>query len=751
MTTHAHTNRLAQESSPYLLQHQHNPVDWYPWGEEAFEAAREQNKPIFLSVGYSTCYWCHVMERQSFENPEIAKEMNDRFINIKVDREERPDVDQLYMTAVQVLTRHGGWPMSVFLTPDLRPFYGGTYFPPTDMHGRPGLVSVLRGIEDAYKNRANDVEQTANQLVGILREVSEPEPAEGPVKIDEKWVEDLVARSIGDYEPHHGGFGSAPKFPRETLLEMLLVHQRTHPDAERMQQIRHTLDAMAAGGIHDQLGGGFHRYSTDGQWLVPHFEIMLYDNAMLGWIYAEAYRQTSEQRYARIAREVFDFILREMTSPDGPFYTAMDAEVDGQEGLNYLWTPDEIEDVLGGADGQDAALFNKVYGVDRGFNFVDPHHAPAGSAPDKNILFLAGPAAYEQNAARIDAMRQKLKSVRDQRKQPLLDTKILTSWNALMIRALAFASRVLNEPRYEQAAAKAANWLLVQHRMPDGGLFRTSRDGAPKYAAFLDDYAFLIQALIELRDLDGPDDWDKPALALASVMREKFEDAERGGFYFTQAGAADLIVRQKTASDSPLPSGNAVAAMAMLDLDKPKVARRVLEVFAGQLARQAEGMSSMLQAAHRYVKEQGPIELSLQSNVHSREQQQRPRLATPEQIAAGVVGVQAAWVERTRLDLHVQVMEGFHINANTAAKDLIATAISVPTVDVSNIAYPPGKPRKFAFADEPIAVYEGAFTITVRFKQTPQSDVLRVRLTYQACDETTCLPPITKQLELVTR
>jgi len=750
MTTHAHTNRLAQESSPYLLQHQHNPVDWYPWGEEAFEAAREQNKPIFLSVGYSTCYWCHVMERQCFENDAIAKEMNDRFINIKVDREERPDVDQLYMTAVQVLTRHGGWPMSVFLTPDLRPFYGGTYFPPTDMHGRPGFVTVLKGIEDAYKNRPNDIEQTANQLVNILQDISEPEPPDGPVTIDDKWIDELVARSMSDYEPRHGGFGSAPKFPRETLLEMLLVHQRTNPNPDRMRMIRHTLDAMANGGMRDQLGGGFHRYSTDAQWLVPHFEIMLYDNAMLGWIYAEAYRQTNEERYARVAREVFEFVLREMTSPGGPFYTAMDAEVDGQEGLNYLWTPDEIEEVLGA---EDAKLFNHVYGLDRGFNFADPHHAPPGGAPDKNVLFLADPDAYERDRERIDAMRQKLKTARNQRKQPLLDTKILTSWNALMIRALAFASRVLDEPRYQQAAERAANWLLTQHRTPDGGLFRTSREGAPKHAAFLDDYAFLIQGLIELRDLDGPDDWDKAALALAALMREKFEDAEHGGFYFTQAGAADLIVRQKTASDSPLPSGNAVAAMAMLDLDRPggaEVARHVIEAFAGQLRRGAEGMSSMVQAAHQYVKAHGPIEITMESNVARRGRQPRP--ATPEQIAAGVVGIQAAWVEPTRLDVHVEVMEGFHVNANVAAQGLIATSISAVGQEISDIAYPPTQQRKFSFADEPLPVYDGSFTITLRFKAPPPPDQpLTLRLTYQACNDDSCLPPITKQFELVTR
>jgi hypothetical protein len=307
---------------------------------------------------------------------------------------------------------------------------------------------------------------------------------------------------------------------------------------------------------------------------------------------------------------------------------------------------------------------------------------------------------------------------------------------------------VLKEPRYQQAAERAANFLLTEHRMPDGGLFRTSRDGAPKYAAFLDDYAILIQALIELRDLDGPDDWDKAALALANAMQEKFEDAEHGGFYFTQAGAADLIVRQKTAADSPLPSGNAVAAMVMMDLERPEVARRVLEVFAGQLRRGAEGVSSMLQAAHQYVKAHGPIEISLASNFQRR---RPPRQATPEQIAAGVVGLQAAWVEPTRLDVHVEVMAGFHVNANVASQDLIPTSIAAAGVEISDIHYPPGEVKKFPFAEEPIRVYEGAFTITLRFKQPPASDKLTVRLTYQACNEDSCLPPITKQFELVSR
>ncbi|HYO10633.1 MAG TPA: thioredoxin domain-containing protein, partial [Tepidisphaeraceae bacterium] len=530
-----HTNRLARETSPYLLQHQHNPVDWYAWGPEAFEAARAQDKPIFLSVGYSTCYWCHVMERQCFEVEAIAAEMNRRFINIKVDREERPDVDQLYMIAVQVLTRHGGWPMSVFLTPDLRPFFGGTYFPPADAHGRPGFVTVLRGIEDAYRNRRDDVEQTAQQLVGILRELSEPEARDGgggggggggsgAVTIDDRFLARLIERSTGDYDPEHGGFGSAPKFPRETLLELLLVRQRTRPDAGQMRMLLHTLDAMANGGIRDQLGGGFHRYSTDAQWLVPHFEIMLYDNAMLGWVYAEAHAQTSDPRYARVARELFDFVLREMTSPQGGFYTALDAEVDAQEGLSYLWTSEEVEETLG-AD--DAALFARVYGLDQGPNFADPHHGTG--APDKSILFLADPAAAEQHHERLAPMRAKLKARRDQRKQPLLDTKIITSWNALMIRALAHGARLVGDPRYLHAATAAADFLLIHHRTPTGGLFRTSRDGVKKYDAFLDDYAFLVHALVAVGDASGDARWRDEALRLAGTMIDRFGDGGGAG------------------------------------------------------------------------------------------------------------------------------------------------------------------------------------------------------------------------------
>ena len=560
------TNRLADETSPYLLQHAHNPVDWHPWGPEAFEKARRENKPIFLSVGYSTCYWCHVMERQCFENEAIAAEMNARFINIKVDREERPDVDQLYMTAVQVLTRQGGWPMSVFLTPALEPFFGGTYFPPTDNHGRPGFPRLLAMLQAAYNDRPGDVKQTTEQLRGILKQMAVPAPPSKAVMVDADSIDEIIDRSMSDFDSVHGGFGGAPKFPRQTLLQLILVHQSMKPNKARLKMLTRTLDALAEGGIRDHLGGGFHRYSTDAKWLVPHFEIMLYDNAMLGWVYVEAFRQTGLERYALVAKGIFDFVLREMTSAEGAFYTAFDAEVDSKEGLNYLWTKSEMESVLkpeaeavGDAPGSplaapgdplravrneepgasatpsasglkdDVSLFLRVYGVDRGPNFADPHHGDGN--PDTNILYLPRPLLTVASEMRITVdeldkrlapMRAKLLAARSRRKQPLLDTKVLTSWNALMIRALAFAGNVLAESRYTAAAEKAARFLLDRHRDAAGQLWRTSREGSqPKIPAFLDDYAFLAEALLELG-------WKDEAINIADRMEKEFSDPHVG-------------------------------------------------------------------------------------------------------------------------------------------------------------------------------------------------------------------------------
>ncbi len=755
----SHTNRLAKQTSPYLLQHQHNPVDWYPWGPEAFDAARTQDKPIFLSVGYSTCYWCHVMERQSFENEAIARVMNDLFINIKVDREERPDVDQLYMTAVQVLTHHGGWPMSVFLLPDLRPFYGGTYFPPNDAHGRPGFVTVLRAIEDAYRNRRPDVYRSAEQIVNILQQLAKPAAPSDSINIDGDMLDQLVERSVSDFDPVHGGFGSAPKFPRQTLLELLLTTQSQISDFKsqiknRKSQIPHmlrqTLNALANGGIRDHLGGGFHRYSTDAQWLVPHFEIMLYDNAMLGWIYVEASQLLSEPRYARVARGIFDFVLREMASPQGAFYTAFDAEVDAMEGASYLWTPEEITEVLRSDANAGVASFLKVYGVDRGPNFADPHHG--SGRPDKNILYLPSGPEHEDDPP-IVAARQKLYEARLKRKQPLLDTKILTSWNALMIRAMAHAGKVLNEPRYLDAATRAAEFLLREHQPSPGRLYRTSREGVKQYDGFLDDYSFLAQALLELAAATQDAKWTQHAERIADAMLEKFgaagfvsvpgaghgQDARgTGGFYFTSADAKDLIVRQMVGTDSPLPSGNAVAAMVMLELGREDVARSTLAAFAQQMQQQAEGMSAMVQAAMRYV--QNHEEICVEPRGASESEADRP--LSPTELAQRVVGIGIAWHDPESLEVKLQILNPFHINAHEASDGMIPAELTVLGTQPLAIEYPHGQDEPYG--DRSIRVYHGQTSIMVRFAEAPKEPI-RLSLRYQACDDSACLPEVRKE------
>jgi uncharacterized protein YyaL (SSP411 family) len=650
-----------------------------------------------------------------------------------VDREERPDVDQLYMTAVQILTRHGGWPMSVFLTPDLRPFYGGTYFPPTDGYGRPGFPTILRSLHDAYHNRPADVAKSATQIVEILQKVAEPPAPRRAMTIDAKWIERIIERSSSDYDPTHGGFGNAPKFPRQTLLELLLAWNAHHPDAGRLKQITHTLDAIARGGIRDHLGGGFHRYSTDARWLVPHFEIMLYDNAMLAWLYIEAYRQTENLFYAKVARGVFDFVLREMTSPEGAFYTAFDAEVDAMEGQSYLWTEKQVEEVLGEAD---ARVFNAAYGLDQGPNFEDPHHGPGH--PDQNVLFLPKALTDEQDA-QLEPLRAKLLAARLQRKQPLLDTKILTSWNALMIRALAFGGQALQEKRYLDAAEKCADFLLRHHRTPDGGLYRTSREGKAKYNAFLDDYSFFIQALIDLRDAQGREVWRDHAATLTILMLSKFRDDTNGGFFFTEANADDLVVRQKVASDSPLPSGNAIAASALLQLGQHDEARRVIERFAQQMSQQGEAMSAMLEATFDYVQQFGALDVQASSSADV----SGPN-AQDEAISA--VDVAADWTSPTELILKLEIAEGYHLNAATVTGPLVPTRIDVQG-DVASTEYTPGKRKTYPYAAEAIAVYETEAFIRIVFKQ-PQTKPVMASLRYQACTDEACLPPVAKPLEI---
>jgi hypothetical protein len=691
-------------------------VDWHPWGEEALQRARREDRPIFLSVGYSTCYWCHVMERECFENEAIAEQMNRAFVNVKVDREERPDVDQLYMTAVQVITRQGGWPMSVFLTPDLRPFFAGTYFPPADSHGRPGFPKILAAIEDAFRRRRDEVNASAEQISGILRQISRPRRPAASTKIDQAWVKELIDRSTADFDEELGGFGTAPKFPRQTLLELLLVYLGENPDRDLMRMLSRSLDAMAYGGIRDHLGGGFHRYSTDARWLVPHFEIMLYDNAMLLWIYAEAHRQTGEVRYAAIARGIADFVLREMSADSGGFFTAFDAEVDGKEGDNYLWTRREVCDALAGKS--DVEKFCRVYGLADGPNFSDPHHGDG--VPERNVLFLADPdGGSALTDPELERSRQILYGIWRTRKQPILDRKVLTSWNALMIRGLGHAANVLNEPRYLKAAQGCADFLLAAHRDGDGGLLRVSVGAAAKQPAFLDDYAFLIQALVALPDGEYRD----RAAELAGIMRDRFSAGADGGFFYTDEQATDLIVRQMVGSDSPLPSGNGVAAMVLIELGDWKTAEATISAFVGQMEGAGEGMSALVQAAMLYVRNRGGI------IVAGEFQPEFPR--SPAELAAYVTDMDAEW-DGPLLRVTCRVAPGYHLNAHDAAVE--PTRLSVSGGAVEAIEFPPGELRN-------------RFEISVGFKSAP-SGTVRLNLSYQACDAGACLPPTTRTIEI---
>ncbi|MBV8229034.1 MAG: thioredoxin domain-containing protein [Planctomycetaceae bacterium] len=571
-------NRLAGETSPYLLQHAHNPVDWYPWGPEALARARAEDKPIFLSIGYSACHWCHVMEHESFEDPEIATLMNKYFVNIKVDREERPDLDQIYMAAVQAFNNgQGGWPMSVFLTPDLKPFYGGTYYPPTDSRGMPGFPRVLRELHRGWVERRGDVDQIAGRMTEHLRETGEALPSDGPLNTA---LLDQATRALGRaFDPTHGGFGPAPKFPHPMDLKVLLRQHARTGDAHALHMVRHTLDKMARGGIFDQLGGGFARYSTDARWLVPHFEKMLYDNALLASVYLEAYQATRDPAFARVARETMDYVLGRMTDPEGGFYSTEDADSEGVEGKYYVWTLAEITEVLG---------------PDRARTFAYVHDVTeTGNWEHKNILNLPKTLAQaskllgrpeDELRAELDEDRARLLAVRDRRVPPGKDTKVLTSWNGLMIAALAEGGRVLKDARYLEAARRAAAFVLDRMRAGDGRLLHTYKDGQAKLNAYLDDYADLIDGLTRLYETTGEPRWMTSTLELAGVMIAEFADAEHGGFFYTGKSHEALIARQRDFLDNATPSGNAMAATALLRLgaltgrdDLAEAGRKTLE------------------------------------------------------------------------------------------------------------------------------------------------------------------------------
>ncbi len=558
-------NRLINETSPYLLQHAHNPVDWYPWGEEALERAKAEDRPILLSVGYSACHWCHVMERESFENPEIAKIMNDNFVSIKVDREERPDIDSIYMTAVQAMTGSGGWPMTVFLTPEGKPFYGGTYFPPEDRGGMPSFPRVLQAIARAYREDRGSVARTTSQLLERMQAVASGARSLDPLTKDVLYQ---AYRGISsDFDDTYGGVGMQPKFPQPMTYEFLLRYYLRSNDERALEMVELTLQRMAEGGIYDQIGGGFHRYSTDTFWLVPHFEKMLYDNALLVKLYLHAYQVTEKPLYRRVVEETLAYALREMTSPEGGFYSAQDADSEGEEGKFFIWRPEQIKRVLGDEDGE---IANRYYGVTREGNFEGrsilhvAENASEVAEGSRHGAEAAGMSA-EQLEEMLLRAKAKLLEAREQRVHPGRDDKILTSWNALMMRAFAEASAILNRPDYADAAEMNADFILTNLR--DGRrLLRTYKDGKAKLNGYLEDYAFLIDALLILHEVTFGERWLKEAIALGEDMVELFWDEGRQQFYDTGIDHEALVVRPRDISDNAIPSGSSMAADVLMRL-----------------------------------------------------------------------------------------------------------------------------------------------------------------------------------------
>jgi uncharacterized protein YyaL (SSP411 family) len=590
-----HTNRLAREPSPYLRQHQHNPVDWFPWGDEAFSRARRESKPIFLSIGYSTCHWCHVMERESFEDTTTAAILNAHFVSIKVDREERPDVDKIYMSFVQATTGQGGWPLNVFLTHDLKPFYGGTYFPPDNRHGRPGFTQILQQIAGLWRDRQTELEHSAKAIHEQLTAATTQEP--GTSNVSSTSLHNAAATFKAEFDPRHGGFGGAPKFPRPSQPLFLLAYHARFGDAEALKMVTETCHRMNAGGIHDHLGGGFARYSVDAAWLVPHFEKMLYDNAQLAQLYLETYLASGDAAFADTVHDILRYVLRDMSHPDGGFFSAEDADSEGHEGKFYCWTRAELNAILPPAE---FAVVTRVFGITEEGNFID--HSHPQPLRQQNILSLVDTRLSDAEKSLLASAKTRLLNARNQRVRPGRDDKVLTSWNGLMLGAFAHAYAVLGEPAYLVAAERNAQFL--QSRLWDTAtrtLYHRWQDGQRDSFQLLNAYAFLLSGLLDLYEATLNPDHLVWAQDIADSMIRIFHDPNHGGFWQSPAHSPDLILRCKEDYDGAEPSGNSVAALALLKLaalagrsDYHELATQTIRWCATRLERLPQAVPHML-------------------------------------------------------------------------------------------------------------------------------------------------------------
>jgi hypothetical protein len=618
----AHRNSLINEKSPYLLQHSHNPVDWYPWGEAAFEKAKREDKPIFLSIGYSTCHWCHVMERESFADEGVASLINDAFISIKVDREERPDIDNVYMTICQLVTGSGGWPLTIIMSPDKKPFFAATFIPRDSRYGQMGMMDLIPRIRELWQTRREDIVQSAHQIIGALSQLSaQPSSSE----LGEQILKSAYEHFASSFDARFGGFGRAPKFPTPHNLLFLLRYWKRTGESQALDMVEKTLQAIRLGGIYDHLGFGFHRYSTDPMWLVPHFEKMLYDQALLGMAFVETYQATAKNIYCQTARDIFEYVLRDMTAPWGAFYSAEDADSEEEEGKFYLWSEEEIRSVL---NSEDAELIIQLYNFESDGNFYDQ---AAGKRTGANILHLNEPLSelarklqmdIEQLELKIEVIRNKLFEVREGRPRPYKDDKVLTDWNGLMIAAFALGSQVFDEPRYAEAAMKAADFIIDKMIASEGRLLHRYRDGQVAISGNINDYAFLIWGLINLYEATFDARYLRNALELNSLILEHFWDDASGAFYFTADGAEELLIRPKEIHDGALPSGNSVAAFNLIRLGRisgsPELETKAIKIFntlSDQIRRAPQAFTMMLSAFDFAV---GPaFEIVIAGNLES--------------------------------------------------------------------------------------------------------------------------------------
>jgi uncharacterized protein YyaL (SSP411 family) len=750
---HKHTNRLIHETSPYLLQHAHNPVDWWPWGPEALQAAGDQDKPIFLSVGYSTCHWCHVMERESFEDEQIARRLNESFIPVKVDREERPDVDKIYMQATQMLTGQGGWPNSVFLTPDGQPFFAGTYFPPNDRYGRPGFLTLLTQLAAAWGHRRQDMLERARQVSEALCQydlLARTRP--GARSLSHQHIQAAVDELDRQYDTQRGGFGQAPKFPPHGQLRLIL-QQLKHQDETRLgTMLTGTLDAMARGGIYDHVGGGFHRYSTDADWFLPHFEKMLYDNAQLAWIYAEAWSLIPEPRYRRVATQTCDWVLDDMTDPRGGFYSARDADSEGQEGKFYLWTREELDEVL---PGDKARFFRRAFGVMTEGNFRDP---VTQERPGSNVLYRAEPC--DTLSKDLEIRRDKLQTLltqclltlretRSRRPAPQRDEKVLAAWNAMMISALVKCGQVFDTRRYTDAAIKAAQFILAEMVDAEGRLLRSWRDGQARLSGYLEDYALLAGALLDLHEATGESSWLERSVSLAQRMVETFAEGETGEFYFTPPGDEHLLMRPRDWLDNatPSPAGWAVLVLARLGRaagrkDFAQLADKSLQSAAGLIAQAPTAVTTLVLAA-RIALEEPEGE------------------ASPAQLAREVVAikaeppsqsVQAGSSVSARVTLEME--DGWHVYGPARQGGMYTPTDFRLSGDeqlrLGGVEYPPAEDMELGDARVPVYHGQTRFDVEIRTDKaaSPGEHEARLTVRYQPCRDMRCLEPVEATVDL---